>query len=86
MTQELYPLYIFTTFLFSMLGVTYAVLLGLWFAGLPPFHKAHRDEREIPVTTIPIPTAVCPRCGYKSREFVALAKRLQQAEFTEDDG
>lgn len=66
----------------SVLGIAtffYMGVLGLWFIGAPPFHKPTVDG-SIPTVAVPIPTAVCPKCGYKSTEFIAFAKRLQKEE------
>jgi len=57
----------------------YGMFLGLWFMGLPPFHKS-------PVIETPIPIAVCPNCGYRSREFLAFVQKLQSAEHGDSGG
>lgn len=51
-----------------------------WFMGAFPFHKASVDETAIPVVAVPVPTAMCPQCGYRSTEFVAFVENLQRQE------
>jgi hypothetical protein len=69
----------------TLIGFIYMLLLANWFVGAYPFHRAFKDD-SIPVKTLQIPAAVCPRCGFKSTEFLALAKKLQDEEHTLDDG
>jgi hypothetical protein len=61
----------------------WAVLLGMWFLGAPPFHKALVDDTAIPVTKIPIVMAKCPHCRYESQEFIAFTQKLKRGEFQE---
>lgn len=72
--------------LLTLIGFLYMLVLLQWFVGAYPFHRAFADESATPVKTLQIPAAVCPRCGFKSTEFLALAKRLKDEEgISEDD-
>ena len=55
----------------------WAALIGLWILGAPPFHKS-------PVSETAIPIAVCPNCGYRSKEFLAFVQKIQLEEHGEE--